>query len=141
MSLHTRLARKWQYALLAGVPVAPIAIWSYVQSSGNIELTGLWLVALAAGYLAKRRGLEATPVGVRTGLVAAAPVTLWFLADVAWSIRGFHQPVWMTAAQGLVLLVFAALSLAFGALVGAVAARVGGWLAERNGHPRGGTPA
>ncbi|MBX0286435.1 DUF5518 domain-containing protein [Haloarcula salinisoli] len=136
MSLHTKPSPTWRYALLAGLPAAPGAIWHYVQSGSDIEFSGIVVFTVLAGYLAKTSGLDATPVGLRAGIVAAVPVTLWVLADAGRSISGFHQPGWMTVAQVFVLLVLAGVSLVGGALSGMIGARIGGWLAERGDHPQ-----
>jgi hypothetical protein len=130
----------WRYALLAGLASLPFALYNYWSSGGDVEISALFTIALVAGYLAKRRGLESTPVGFRAGLVGAIPL-LWQLADVARAIPGFDQPVWFGALQFGMLVGLTGLLLILVAGLSGLSARVGGWLAEQVGHPRRSAPA
>jgi len=141
MSLHAKRSPTWRYALLAGLPIAAVATYGYVQTGSDIELSGLAVFALITGYVAKTNGLEATPVGLRAGLVATTPVALWSLGELVLSVGNFSQPRWFAGVQVLMSVFVFGLVLTVGALVGMLGARIGGWLAERSGHPRDGTPA
>ena len=128
----------WQYALVAGLVSIPATTYSYVNGEG--ELSALFTIALVAGYLAKRRGLESTTVGFRAGLVGSVPL-LWDLGDAALAIPGFDQPLWFGAMQSVVLLGVGVVAVVLVAGLSGLSARVGGWLAEQLGHPRRPTPA
>jgi len=128
----------WRYALLAGLVSLPFTVYSYW--SGNGEISALFAVALVAGYLAKRHGLESTPVGFRAGLVGSVPL-LWDLGDAALAIPGFDQPLWFGAVQSGLALAIGAVVVLVAASLSALSARLGGWLAEQFGHPRRPTAA
>ena len=136
MSLRSAVTPTWRYALLAGLAALPFVGYSYWQSGGTADVSILVLTALVAGYLAKRRGLESTAVGVRAGLVVS-PVVLWQAAELVPTVLGFDQPVWVDGVMLVAIGVFTPLLVLVVALVGGLGARLGGWLAERNGHPRG----
>jgi hypothetical protein len=127
----------WRYALVAGLASVPVTLALNRQDpSGTWNVTGVALAALVAGYLVKRRGLGGGQVGFRAGVVGAVPV-LWSVADTVPFVLGLAQPEWFTALQlGLVIL-SVPLLVGFVAATGALAGMLGGWLAERNGHPRG----
>lgn len=126
----------WQYALPGGLASLPLTLALHLRSVGNIwDASGIVLCALVVGYLAKRRGLESTPVGLRAGAVGAFPILLSVLEMVPL-VLAFTQPAWFTALQLGLVTVAVPLLVGFTALVGGVAARFGGWLAERSGHPR-----
>ncbi|MBX0295272.1 DUF5518 domain-containing protein [Haloarcula nitratireducens] len=136
LPLPRELGPTWKYALLGGLPIVPLSLWRYWQSETAVEPVGLCLAALIAGYLAKRRGIDATPVGVRAGVTAAVPVTLWAASDMAGFVLGLSQPAWFTGLQILLLLVFVPLSVVVAAFFGGLSARIGGWFAERAGRRR-----
>ena len=126
----------WRYALWAGLASVPVTLALYWQDPGGAwDATGVVLAALAAGYLAKRRGLESTPVGLRTGAIGAIPM-LWSVADLVPFVLGLAQPAWFSGVQLVLIAVFAPLLVGFSAVVGALAGRLGGWLAAQSGHPR-----
>jgi len=49
---------------------------------------------------------------------------------------GLAQPVWFTAVQIVLVSVTAPVLVGITGLVGGMAGRLGGWLAQRSGHPR-----
>ncbi|WP_135306247.1 DUF5518 domain-containing protein [Haloarcula amylovorans] len=134
--LPRELSATWKYALLGGLPIVPLSLWRYWQSETAVEPVGLCLAALIAGYLAKRRSIDATPVGFRAGVVAAAPATLWGTIDLIRFVLDLSQPAWFTGLQLLLLLVFVPLFVVVAAFFGGLSARIGGWLAERVGRQR-----
>ncbi|WP_324663495.1 DUF5518 domain-containing protein [Haloarcula sediminis] len=126
----------WQYAILGGLASVPLTLALYLRAPGTTwDVSGIALCALAAGYLAKRRGLESTPVGLRAGAVGAFPVLL-SVAELVPVVLSFTQPAWFTAVQLALVTVSVPLLVGTAALVGGVAGRLGGWLAERGGHPQ-----
>lgn len=128
-------SEQWRYALLAVVLAVPVVGYTYWESGGHADLSALFYTSLAAGYLAKRRGLESTPVGTRAGVAAAVPLSLWALGDLGLFVIGLSQPVWFTVLQLWFLAFIFAVIGGFMAVVGGFGALVGGWLAERRGHP------
>jgi hypothetical protein len=126
----------WRYALTAGLASIPVTLaLNWQDPSGPWDASAVALAALVAGYLAKRRGLKASTVGFRTGVVGAAPV-LWSVADVVPFVLGLAQPAWFTAVQLVVLTLVVPLLVGLVAVVGTLAGMAGGWLAQRRGHPR-----
>lgn len=135
-SQRLRSSPTWRYALWAGLASVPVTLaLNWQNPGGPWDASGVVLAALAAGYLAKRRGLESTPVGVRTGAIGAVPM-LWSVTDLVPYVLGLAQPAWFTVGQLVLIGVVVPLLVGFSALVGALAGRLGGWLAARNGHPR-----
>jgi hypothetical protein len=131
-----RSSPTWRYALLAGVASFPLTLaLNWQDPSGVWDVSGVALAALAAGYLAKRHGLESTSVGFRTGAIGSLPV-LWSIPDVITYVLGLAQPTWVTVLSVVMLAVFAPLVLGFAAAIGALSGRLGGWLAAKSGHPR-----
>jgi len=126
----------WQYALLGGLASIPLTLALQLQSpTSTWNGSGIALCALAAGYLAKRRGLESTPVGARAGAIGAFPVLLSLLDRIPFVV-GLAQPAWFAAVQLVVVLAAISVLVSGIALAGGIAGRLGGWLAERSGHPR-----
>nr|WP_302183420.1 DUF5518 domain-containing protein [Halomicroarcula limicola] len=125
--------------MLGGLPIAPLTLWGYWQSGTSLEPAGLCLAALIAGYLAKRRGIDATPVGFRAGVVAVVPATLWAAIDLLRFALGLSQPAWFTGLQLLLVVAFVPLLAVVAGFFGGFSARIGGWFAERGG--RQGPPA
>ncbi|MEZ3117372.1 DUF5518 domain-containing protein [Halobaculum sp. MBLA0147] len=126
----------WRYALTAGLASVPLTLaLSWRTPSESWNLAGVAFAALVAGYFAKRRGLESTAVGTRTGVIGGLPV-LSSVPDLFTYVLGLPQPAWFTAVAGVTLVVFVPLLFGFAALVGALAGRLGGWLATQRGHPR-----
>jgi hypothetical protein len=125
----------WRFALLGGVLSMPFTLASYWQSGSEMSLSSVVLAAIVVGYLAKQRGLESSPVGLRTGVVGALP-TLWIAWDMATALAALEGPTWFVAGSSIAmgLFVLAALGIVTGisAVFGALGGRLGGWLAERN---------
>ena len=131
-----RSSPTWRYAFLAGVASLPLTLaLNWQDPSGVWDVSGVALAALAAGYLAKRHGLESTSVGFRTGAIGSLPV-LWSVPSVITYVLGLSQPTWFTVLSVVMLAVFVPLVLGFAAVIGALSGRLGGWLAAKSGHPR-----
>ena len=130
----------WRYALLAGLVSLPFTTLSYWQTGSEVSLNAVFWAALLAGYLVKRRDVPSTPVGLRAGLIGGLP-TLWMTADMIQFIVGLGGPAWFRVVQVAVMAGLLLVGFLFAALVGGLSARLGGWLAERNGHPRRPTAA
>ena len=127
----------WQYAVLGGLASLPLTLVLSPGSPGSTwDGSGIVLCALAAGYLAKRRGLSSAPVGLRAGAIGAVPV-LWSVVDLVPFVLGLAQPAWFTAVQLALVALVVPVLVGVTAVVGGLAGRLGGWLAERRGHPRG----
>lgn len=126
----------WRYVLF-GVGVGLLVSLASAAAFGGDPTSG-WLFwsGLAAGYLCKRRGLRSSPVGFRVGLVAS----LWAVGKLFVRLDGTGAET-ETAGLGFLgaLVVGVPLLVGFLCLIGTVGARIGGWLAERGGHP-GSTP-
>ncbi|MDS0260732.1 DUF5518 domain-containing protein [Haloarcula sp. S1CR25-12] len=138
MSLHSslqQLSERWRYALLGGVLAVPFTTLSYAETGRELALGAVFWAALLVGYLAKRRGLSSTPVGARAGLVGSVPA-LWMVGDLAVVVLGLGGPAWFRAVQLAVVALLLPLIVGLGVVVGALGARLGGWLAMRSGHPR-----
>jgi len=133
--LVDKLSQTWRYALLGGLVALPFTSLSYAQSGTELGLGAVFWAAVLVGYLARRRGLSGTPVGARAGLVGSMP-ELWMVGDIASFVVGLGGPAWFRIAQLAVVALFVPLVLGLAALVGALGGRLGGWLAERHGHPR-----
>jgi len=131
-----RSSPTWRFALVAGLVSIPLTlVLNWQNPSGPWDASAVALAALVAGYLAKRRGLNGSTVGFRTGVVGAVPV-LWSVADVVPHVLGLTQPTWFTAVQLTVLILAVPVLVGLVAVVGALAGLIGGWLAERGGHPQ-----
>jgi len=130
-----RLSEQWRYALIGGLVALPFTAVTYAQSGAELRLGAVFWAAVLAGYLARRRGLSSTPIGARAGLVGSTPV-LWMAGDIAAFVVGLGGPAWFRTAQLAAVALLVPLVLGLAALVGALGGRLGGWLAERNGHPR-----
>lgn len=102
------------------------------------------VAGLVAGYLAQRGTGTSSSVGFRAGLVAALP-SLWLLDDILFAMSALGGPVWFVVAGTVMTVGFfvAVTVLIFGlsGLFGKLGARIGSWLAGRNGasqRPAGG---
>lgn len=123
-----------RYALLGGLVAAPFTAMSYWGSGTEVSLGAVFWGGLLAGYLVKRRGGTGTAVGFDAGVVGATP-GLWLLVEEFVLGRPLTDP--STFAQMALLGgLLAPILLALGGLTGGVGGRLGGWLAERGGHPR-----
>lgn len=130
---------EWRYALVGGVVSLPFTALSYLETGSELSLTPVLFGGLLAGYLARRRTGSIDGVGIRAGLVGGLPA-LAMLAEVVAAASALAGPRWFVAAGSLLTLgaVITAATLAFGlsAALGAVGARIGGWLAGSNGRRR-----
>ncbi|MFC7075513.1 DUF5518 domain-containing protein [Haloarcula halophila] len=129
----------WRYALLGGVLSAPFTLASYWQSGSEMSLSAVFFAAIVVGYLAKQRGLESSPVGLRTGVVGSVPA-LWIVWDLLTAATALSGSAWFVVggslAVALFTLMFLGLVVSFSALFGALGGRLGGWIAERSGGGR-----
>lgn len=126
----------WQYALLGGLASVPLTLALVLRSPvTGWDASGIALCALAAGYLAKRRGLNSTAVGLRAGAIGAFPILLSAVDLVPFAL-GLAQPVWFTAVQLGLVPGLVGVVVGVTASFGGIAGRLGGWLAQRRGHPR-----
>ncbi|HMB50510.1 MAG TPA: DUF5518 domain-containing protein [Natronoarchaeum rubrum] len=137
--LPDELSEAWQYALLGGLVSIPFTAFGYWQTGSEMSIAPVFFGAILAGFLAQRKTGTRRGVGVRTGLVGGLPVIL-MLVDLLAVSSGLSGPSWFVAS-GLVLVigaaaVFGVLAFALSAFVGAVGARVGGWLAGDGGSSR-----
>ncbi|WP_276270750.1 DUF5518 domain-containing protein [Haloarcula litorea] len=124
----------WRYGIVAGLAVVPFTAASYWQTGSEMSLGVVFWAGVVAGYLVKRRGLDGTAVGFRAGLVGALP-GLWMAADLTAFVLGLGGG-WFRLLQLLVVAVVVSLLFLFASVTGALGGRLGGWLAERGGHPR-----
>jgi hypothetical protein len=113
----------------------PFTTLSYAQTGDELTLGMVLWGGLLAGYLAKRRGLAGTPVGARAGAVGGLPA-LWMTGDLLVFLTGLGGPAWFRAVQLAVVVLWLPLVVGLSVLVGGLGGRLGGWLAERGGHPR-----
>ncbi len=138
--LPRELSPTWRYALLGGLVSIPFTVASYWQTGDEMSLSAAFFAALLTGYLAKRRGLESSPVGARTGLVGALPVVLILYDVLAFAAAGLGGPAWFRVVGflgvGLFGVVFLALGAGISVLAGWAGGRIGGWVAERTGGRR-----
>ncbi|EMA11323.1 hypothetical protein SAMN05443574_10323 [Haloarcula vallismortis] len=135
MSLQFELSKTWQCALIGGLVPAMFTVAQVLQSSSNITFQGLFLGSAIAGYLVKRHGGTGTAAGLRAGLIGGLPA-LWSLKGLLMTVPTVPNPLWFRAVGLIMTLVVGVWLLALPVLVGALAGRFGGWLAERRGYPR-----
>ncbi|MBX0286436.1 DUF5518 domain-containing protein [Haloarcula salinisoli] len=120
-------------ARLVGLASIPLVVYSYVQP-GELTWLPFWPVfgaGLVAGYVAMCRGESGSGAGFDAGEVGAVP-GLWTLLDVfvfSGDLRA--DPLGVGALVALLTPII----ILLGGLSGAVGGRLGGWLAEVNGHP------
>jgi len=138
--LPDELTETWRYALLGGLASIPFTAFGYWQTGSELSLAPVFFGGTLAGFLAERKTGTNSGVGVRAGLVGGLPA-VWLLVDILAVSSGLVGPSWFVAS-GLVLLVgvvavVGVLAFGLSALVGAVGARVGGWIAGfgGRGHP------
>ncbi|AUG48329.1 hypothetical protein BVU17_12645 [Haloarcula taiwanensis] len=135
MSLQLDRSDTWTCALLGGLLAAPFTALQVIQSPDSIMFNMVVVGGALAGYLVKRRGGNGTATGLRAGFVGGLPA-LWGVAEFVWSIPSVANPLWFQAVGVAMGLSVGALAMLIPALGGALAGRFGGWLAERQGHPR-----
>lgn len=127
------LTDSWKYALIGGVLALPFTVLKVLQSSESITLEIFVAGSLLAGYLIKRHGGNSTVTGLRSALIGGFPV-LWTLPEMLRTVADIPNPPWFQAVSIIVLLTFSGLMLALLAILGALAGRFGGWIAERRGY-------
>lgn len=127
----------WKYALIGGLAGLLLGLATYLQAGAGDEFTlnGALLGGALAGYLAAASGTDADAgsAGVRAGLIGGLP-GLWILVDVFDAASALAGPLWFQVVAlggivGTILLVV----LGVAALLGAIGAKVGAWVAERWG--------
>ncbi|MFB6109143.1 MAG: DUF5518 domain-containing protein [Haloplanus sp.] len=133
---------RWTYALLGGASSIPFTVAGYWQTGSELSLTAVLFGGALAGYLAARRTGTGRGVGVRAGVIGGLPV-LVVVGGTVSDAAGLAGPSWFVVG-GTVLAVGAAVAVAvvgigLSALLGAVGARVGTWLAGTSGGARGTT--
>jgi hypothetical protein len=130
-----QLTESWKYALVGGLLAFPFTALEVWRSPENVVLETFVAGSVLAGYLIKRRGGNGTVTGLRAALIGGFPA-LWTLPDMLRAVVNIPNPPWFQVASILMALAFGGLVLALLAILGAVAGRFGGWLAERRGYPR-----
>ncbi|MBX0325429.1 DUF5518 domain-containing protein [Halomicroarcula sp. F13] len=133
MPLHLDLSKTWKYAMIGGVLAAPFTALEAWQSPENMTLEMIVVGSALAGYLIKRDGGNSTATGLRAALVGGLPA-LWALTELLQAVPTLPNPLWFQATSIIVILVFGGTILSVIAVLGALAGRFGGWLAERRGH-------
>jgi hypothetical protein len=126
----------WTYALLGGGLALPASVFGYWQTGSELSVTPVFFGAILAGYLATRRTGTCDGVGRRVGIVGGLSV-LWPLAELVAGASWLSGPSWFvwggTALTIGMAVSFGLLALGLAAVLGAVGARIGGWLAGVDG--------
>jgi hypothetical protein len=129
----------WRYALVGGLASIPFTALSYLETGSELSLSPVLFGGLLAGYLARRRTGSLDGVGIRAGLVGGLPA-LAVLAEIVAASSALGGPAWFVVAGSLLTLGFvvtvAILAFGLSAVLGAVGARIGGWLARSSGGGR-----
>ena len=133
MSLQGGISDIWKYAFLGGLPALPFTILEVWQSSETTTFEVFLLGSALAGYLVKRHGGNSTATGLRAALVGGSPA-LWVLVDLFRTIPAGPNPLWFRIVSTLLLLGLGVVIIGTLGVLGALAGRFGGWLAERFGH-------
>ena len=127
------MTETWKYALIGGLLALPFTALAAWRSPENISLGIVVVGSVIAGYLVKRRGGNSTATGLRAALIGGFPA-VWPLSELIWAIPTVPNPLWFQAVGVGMILTAGGFLLAVVAVFGALAGRVGGWLAERRGH-------
>ena len=125
------IPRGWRVPLFLGGVSIPFSLVTYLQSDSTMSLWPVVVAGLIAGYLTD----NADRVGARTGFVGGLAV-FWIVAEMILLVPDLTGPWWFLVAAIGMSVVFAVLGVALSILLAAVAARVGGWLAEQSGRYR-----
>jgi len=128
-----QLTESWKYALIGGLLALPFTALEVWRSPENIVLEMFVVGSVLAGYLVKRRGGNSTVTGLRAALIGGFPA-LWILPEMLSMITNLPIPLWFQAVSIGMALAFGGLALALLAVLGALAGRFGGWVAEWRGH-------
>lgn len=125
--------KSWKYALIGGLLALPFTALEVWRSPESITLEMVVVGSLLAGYLIKRRGGNSTATGLRAGLIGGFPA-LWILPEMLLALADIPNPPWFQAVSIVMTLAFGGVVVLLLATLGALAGRVGGWLAERRGY-------
>ncbi|MFQ3293585.1 MAG: hypothetical protein ACI9EZ_000319 [Halobacteriales archaeon] len=128
-----QLTKSWKYALIGGLLALPFTALEVWRSPENVALEMFVVGSALAGYLIKQRGGNSTVTGLRAALIGGFPA-LWILPEALWAVANIPNPLWFQAASIVMSLAFGGLVLILLAVLGALAGRFGGWLAEWRGH-------
>lgn len=128
-----QLTESWKYALIGGLLALPFTALEVWRSPENIVLEMFVVGSVLAGYLVKRRGGNSTVTGLRAALIGGFPA-LWILPEMLSMIANIPNPLWFQAVSIGMALAFGGLALALLAVLGALAGRFGGWVAEWRGR-------
>jgi len=128
-----QLTESWKSALIGGLLALPFTALEVWRSPENIVLEMFVVGSVLAGYLVKRRGGNSTVTGLRAALIGGFPA-LWILPEVLSMIANIPNPLWFQAISIGMALAFGGLALVLLAVLGALAGRFGGWVAEWRGH-------
>lgn len=133
---HSRAGTRavtWRYALVGGLLSIPLTGGFYwLSGMGNsLSLNMVFVGGLVAGYLAKIQPtqVEPTAVGLRAGVIGGLPA-LWILGRVITAAQALTGPVWFRTVALAGVLITTGVLIALAAVVGALGARVGAWLAQ-----------
>lgn len=132
-----RTSATWKYALIGGLAGLFIDLGSYLQAGTGDEfsLNGALLGGALAGYLAAASGIDtdAGSAGVRAGLIGGLPA-FGILVSVFDATSALAGPLWFqVVALGVIVGTILLTVLGFAALLGAIGAKFGAWIAERWG--------
>lgn len=133
------VSETWTYALVGGVPSLLLALGLYWQSGAGDEmsLNAVLLGGALVGYLIERhdRDANATAAGARAGAIGGLAGAV-LLRDLFAFFGEAGGPAWFRVV-GLVFVggLFVTMCVGFSAVGGGLAAKVGGWVAERIGEP------
>ena len=128
-----RVTESWKYALFGGLLALPFTVLEVLQSPESITLEMFVGGSVLAGYLIKRDGGNSTVTGLRSALIGGFPV-IWILPEMLRTVVNISNPPWFQAVSILILFVFGGLVIALLAVLGALAGRFGGWIAEWRGY-------
>lgn len=128
-----RVTESWKYALFGGLLALPFTVLEVLQSPESITLEIFVGGSVLAGYLIKRDGGNSTVTGLRSALIGGFPV-IWILPEMLRTVVNISNPPWFQAVSILILFVFGGLVIALLAVLGALAGRFGGWIAEWRGY-------
>src|SRR6056297_1102706 len=133
MPLQIGISDTWKYALLGGLPALPFTILEVWRSADTMTFDVFLIGSALAGYLIKRHGGNSTATGLRAALVGGSPA-LWVLVDLFRTIPAGPNPLWFQVVSTVLLLGLGVVIIVVLAVLGALAGRCGGWLAERRGY-------
>ncbi|WP_276273996.1 DUF5518 domain-containing protein [Haloarcula litorea] len=124
---------QWKDALVGGLLALPGTALAAWRSPESISLGTVVVGSAIADSLIKRRGGNGTATGLRAALIGGFPA-VWALKGLVWALPTIPNPPWFQAVGVVVTLTVGGVILLVVAVCGALAGRVGGWLAEQRGH-------